>query len=144
MVLVIANTIAFGQSKTNLGEAHNYQLFNQIKPSAELQNTLDTACSKYLIAETNASFWNTLIAERPSSLEFKVPTANGELIAEVSAVRIVTSDFILQEWANGNTIPRTFNPGLYYRGKFKNDPNSSIAISFFENGQIMGVAFSKN
>lgn len=81
-----------------------------------------------------------IVSQKPQALELSYPFGNGEMTVELVKVDIFSSEFTV-ETDKGKVT--NYNPGVYYRGIIKNDVNSVVAFSFFEN-DVIGIASIKD
>ncbi len=79
----------------------------------------------------------TLNKTKNAALELSIPYKNNTLSLELIEVNIFADGFkISTDISNDEAI--NYQPGVYYQGIVKDDPNSIVAISIFEN-EIMGI-----
>ena len=117
----------------HLNAQSSYTIF---KNGAEYQSQL--VHHSYLVElETNG--YESLLQDKPTNFELEIPVSSSlsfKVILEEN--NIFADDFVATSKSAGQDQPFTYQKGLYYKGKIAGDPNSLVAISFFDN-EIIGV-----
>jgi hypothetical protein len=114
------------------------QLFNIYEGRISLG---EEAPLEYDLYELDRQALQQAISEKPSTMNFALPTANRGLV-EVELVRV---DLFSDEFAvieSHTNAPAKVERGVHYRGLIKGQPNSIAALSIFDN-DVMGM-FSSN
>ena len=57
---------------------------------------------------------------------------------ELTIIPILSDDFRVTMITANGVVPFTYKPGVYYKGIIKDNPNSTVSISIFENS-VMGI-----
>jgi len=122
--------------------AEGLGLFKSVKLSSELARSLDTACNSYRALMPDSAAYQNLFLKKGSTLQVRIPTPQGLMIADLQASNILNEGFKMEENANGVITQVQYEAGLYYQGVIAGDNSSHIALSFFKNGQIMGLITS--
>lgn len=92
------------------------------------------------VLKLNKSQLSQIVSQKPQALELTYPFENGEMTVELVKVDIFSIDFNV-ETDKGKV--NNYSPGVYYRGIIKNDVNSLVAFSFFDN-DVVGIASVKD
>ncbi|MBK8442373.1 MAG: PKD domain-containing protein [Sphingobacteriales bacterium] len=81
-----------------------------------------------------------LLQQSPYGLELTLPTTSGKpLVLELFRANPLAEEFLSTERTAYGERNVPYKAGLYYRGIVKGNDNSMAAISFFANGQVIGV-----
>lgn len=81
------------------------------------------------VLEYDANQYQRLKQNRETSLKINLPTPEGDIKLDLVQNNILTEDFILNTDKEKN-IP--FKSGLHYKGHIDGQPNSLVAVSFFD------------
>jgi hypothetical protein len=99
--------------------------------ATELQN------SPYDILEVDMLALEQLLKEAPKMMQFNIPTTTkGVLEVELVQVNLFTPDFQVTE--SHTNAAADVKLGKFYRGIIKNDPNSIVALSLFDD-EVRGL-----
>lgn len=94
--------------------------------------------AKPVFAKLDLNEIKTIYSQREQAIELSLPFEEDKtLTLELVQVNLFSDGFILE--SNDGVID--YSPGVYYQGILKDDPNSLVAISIFEN-EIMGIVSS--
>ncbi len=108
--------------------------------STQKQVKYQQAAKDISVLKLNKSQLSQIISQKPQALELNYPFENGEITVELVKVDIFSSGFNV-ETDKGKVT--NYSPGVYYRGIIKNDVNSVVAFSFFDN-DVIGIASVKD
>ncbi|MCD6064423.1 MAG: peptidase ADAM/reprolysin, partial [Flavipsychrobacter sp.] len=86
------------------------------------------------VFDLNDAALETLLEQKPAAIELQA----GNYTIELARYDIITSDFAVNEFAGGVSVPFAYQSGVYYRGVVKGVPNSLAAFSFFK-GDVYGI-----
>jgi hypothetical protein len=146
LVLAISAFAPLAEAKRINTKVNNKQsavrLFEPFTASRQLTKRLDSVSKAYLLTMPNATAFAELIKDRPLNVNISIPTKDGDLVAELGVSNFMSPDVKFTVRDENGVKPLAYQKGLHYQGQFAGDPTSHIAISFFANGQIIGVAFS--
>ncbi len=79
------------------------------------------------------------LTRKPETFTLPVDGPSGRTELELVRVDVTTPDFtVVTGTSNGQAVP--YEPGLHYRGKVKDDPDSHAAVSVFRD-EVMGSFF---
>ncbi len=92
------------------------------------------------VLKLNKSQLSQIVSQKPQALELTYPFENGDMTVELIRVDIFSNEFSI-ETDKGKVTD--YSPGVYYRGIIKNDVNSVVAFSFFDN-DVIGIASVKD
>ena len=148
LVCILCNT-SFGQTKAlkplakmiTDSKTTNIQ-FKEAAPfvlnaSAAYKINTDAFANNITYAHLDLMQINNLHKTKNAALELNIPFKNNILSLELIEVNIFADEFkISTDISNEEAI--NYEPGVYYQGIVKDDPNSIVAISIFEN-EIMGI-----
>lgn len=101
---------------------------------AHLQN-LRTVVAKSDQLELLPASLSRLLAEAPTTLALRLPTAQGPLELELYQINPLAEGFSVVT-SGGESLAQT--PGVHYRGIIKGDDQSLVAISLYPN-EVMGL-----
>lgn len=104
--------------------------------SSQKQNLYKNFAEDAVVLELNSSELRRLMNERPETIEISFPYKETEITVELFKNNILTENF---GPVDHNSKSIAYQPGIYYRGIVKNDSESIVAFSFFDQG-MMGVA----
>lgn len=125
---------------------HNRKVsFSKVAPFTKESNSqkvtkYQKAVSDASVLKLNKTQLSQIISQKPQALELTYPFENGEMTVELVKVDIFSNGFNV-ETDKGKVTD--YSPGVYYRGIIKNDVNSIVAFSFFEN-DVVGIASIKD
>ena len=108
--------------------------------SAQKQAKYQQAAADAVTLKLNQSQLSQIISHKPQALELTFPFENRELTVELVKVDIFSIGFNV-ETDKGKV--NNYSPGVYYRGIIKDDVNSVVAFSFFDN-DVVGIASVKD
>lgn len=119
---------------------HNYtfekvSVFTPFEPSAERLSYTNSFATNITNAILETSGLRSAFQDKKKAVAFSLPYRENYLELELIEVNILAENFKVTS-ADGMEVP--YNPGVYYRGIVKGDPNSIAAISIFED-EIFGV-----
>ncbi len=104
---------------------------------ADVPKNLEVVDGVYL--QISPDILNGIYQQKAETLELDIPTGvQSKISLQLERKNFFTNNFVVtKRTANG---PQAFDyqPGLYYHGSVQDDPNSMVAISFFED-KIMAV-----
>ncbi len=119
------------------------ELFSIKEITPEKATSLGEYVSDFSLLETDDFVLNKIVANKPPALEVDLPF-NGYIIT----LQLITSNVVNERTvfftrnSSGKT-PVNYNQGAYYYGMIKNQPNTLVAISFFNNNVIGIIADDK-
>ncbi len=118
--------------------------FRPLNPAQENNFSARTDLHSYLrdgiILTPDTKHLNGILSSRPNDLRLSLPLPNGENVAlSLFKAQVLTDQFRLTIRNERGEQPEHYVPGAYYRGIVEGNPNSVAAISFFDNGDIMGI-----
>ena len=122
-------------------EAHvdfkSYNLFNEVVDQ-KLMAPYKTTVESFTLLQLKSTNIRELLAEKPQYLKLTLPVANGPDMELVLIQHAIAAEGFLITTASGRIIlPKDIN-GLHYWGMINGHPESSVAISVFEN-EVMGL-----
>lgn len=100
----------------------------------------ENAARDISVLKLNKSQLSQVVSQKPQALELTYPFENREMTVELVKVDIFSNEFNI-ETDKGKVT--NYSPGVYYRGIVKNDVNSVVSFSFFEN-DVVGIASVKD
>ncbi|MBK7108506.1 MAG: GEVED domain-containing protein [Chitinophagales bacterium] len=115
------------------------EIFNPFTPSTERVMQTDAFATNITFTTVDAGVLESLYNEKKDAISLSIPYRDEVLELELIQVHILSSGFKVTSALGGD---EAYNPGIYYRGIIKDDPNSIVAISIFQN-EIFGVASSQ-
>ncbi|MEI6412535.1 MAG: M12 family metallo-peptidase, partial [Bacteroidota bacterium] len=128
------------ESYRSSGDFQPVQLFDKVQDRSDLKTTVDHASALSL----DRSQLNLLLETAPLTLQFQIPTSNGETYTlEMARVDILAPEFsfgTLGENARDN-VP--VSHGLYYRGIMQGNDYSLACLSIFPEG-LVAMATDEN
>ena len=118
--------------------------FKPYQPNPELKKQLDAGAGRYQLSQISPAAYQALYKGLGSHAEISLPTTNGTitLMLDQTQDMMATKGFEVTERNGKSTKSVAYQYGRYYQGKIDGDAGSNVAISFFENGQVIGVAYS--
>lgn len=116
-----------------------FVLFDK-ETSVQKQAKYQKAAADAVTLKLNQSQLSQIISQKPQALELTFPFENREMTVELVKVDIFSIGFNV-ETDKGKVSD--YSPGVYYRGIIKNDVNSIVAFSFFDN-DVVGIASVKD
>ena len=127
-------------------------VFETFRPFSPVQqgnfkqrSDLQTLVNQAIIAQLNRKTLSEIMAYRNEHIRLSLPMPNGENVALLLfKAQVLTDNFRLTLRDARGEYPANYTPGAYYRGIIENDPNSIAAISFFGNGDVMGIFSNKD
>ena len=111
-------------------------LFSASPSTEEKKAKISQGLTKFLMVNLDVRNLKNLYSNNYQTIEMVIPTADGNLILELTQQRNLTDNFCVKASGTGEVVP--YQPGLYYRGIVKGNANSLAAISVFEN-EIIGM-----
>jgi len=114
----------------------NTALFT-INPMANFKLNTDAFANNITYAKLDMVKIASLHKTKNAALEISIPYKNNIISLELVEVNIFAEGFKINTDIP-NEEAANYQPGIYYQGIVKNDPNSIVAISIFEN-EIMGI-----
>ena len=109
--------------------------FTAAAKSAERDVLVDGAVDHATVLKADASALAGLLATRPSDLDLRFPTVNGDVELLLVQADIFADGFNVITASTGNAFD--YAQGLHYRGIVKGQPSSLVAISIFKD-EVMG------
>lgn len=117
------------------GDFQPVQALTMTQERSDLQNVADNAT----VLEADAAVLNQILNTAPLTLTFSVPNAYGETFElELVKVDLLSQDFTLGTLGINSQDGIPYQGGLHYRGIIKNNPNSLVALSVF-NDDLMAM-----
>ncbi|RZJ30456.1 MAG: zinc metalloprotease, partial [Chryseobacterium sp.] len=92
------------------------------------------------VLKLNKNSLSQIINQKPDAIELTYPVENGALTVQLVKVNIFSGNLNI-ETDKGKVT--NYTPGVYYRGIIKNDVNSLVAFSFFDD-DVVGIASVKD
>lgn len=75
---------------------------------------------------------------RDNNITLEIPMNNKIMVLELTRAEVFTPDFKIMETGKDGIKYADYKPGVYYRGIIKGQPNSTAAVSLFDN-LVMGI-----
>ncbi|MEO5892814.1 MAG: M12 family metallo-peptidase [Ferruginibacter sp.] len=102
--------------------------------------------SDYTILSLNKQAINDIASKKPSGMKVAIPLAENQTYTLVLAAEQINSsgDFSFGTIANNINTRTSADQGLHYRGYIAGDSNSLACLSFFKNGEVIGVFANKD
>jgi len=88
----------------------------------------------------NSTAVAAIVEQKKEYIELTIPHQNSELVVQLYQVNPIAEGFHLDTDVQKNTA---YNPGVYYRGILKNNPNSVVSFNFFAN-ELNGIISSND
>ncbi len=110
----------------------------QINPAHK--SATSTFAKDITFVKMNSTLVKDIFTKRNAALEITLPYKESEIIVDLVQVNLFADGFQV-ETNTSNGQPVDYTPGVYYQGTIKDDPNSIVAISFFED-EIIGLIAS--
>jgi len=102
-----------------------------------VQKSLDVIDAVYLKISPEAL--SGIYNQKAQALELQIPTGNNTKIGlQLVRKNFLTENFVVTKRAANGAEPFDYQPGVYYQGTVVGEPNSLVAISFFED-KVMAV-----
>lgn len=101
------------------------------------ESGLHKKISEYALYTVNPALLKQIVSNQAPSLQVLLPFENG-LQLELELQEITESGFQVYTGSQQQRIAVDYQQGAHYRGKIAGQPNSLVAISFFQN-EIIGV-----
>lgn len=136
IVKPVARQIAESKLKKEFSKV---EIFNPFNPSTERVMQTDVFATNITFTTVDAGVLESLYNEKKDAIALSIPYRDEVLELELIQVHILSAGFKVTSALGGD---EPYTPGLYYRGIIKDDPNSIVAISIFNN-EIFGVASSQ-
>ncbi len=103
----------------------------------DVQKSLDVVDAVYLKISPDAL--SGIYNQKAAQLDLQIPTGkNTKIDLQLVRKNFLTDDFVVTKRTANGAEPFDYQPGLYYHGTVVGEPNSLVAISFFED-KIMAV-----
>lgn len=141
---ILFSAITLGQSRMVSKKVQELNSFQTNYREVDLftKETEISKTTKYLASVSDITILkikedglDKIMKQAPEYLTIKVPFQYKNLEVQLYKQKILTDDFYATD-ENGNTI--NYRPGQYYRGILKDNPNSVVSFSFFED-DVMGI-----
>lgn len=114
------------------------QLFSVKEIPLNKATALGEYVSDFSLLETDNFVLNRIVNGKPDALEVDMPFNGGSITLQLITSRIIDKQTRFFSRSSSGKLPVNYNPGAYYYGVIKNQPNTLVAISFFNNN-IIGV-----
>jgi hypothetical protein len=122
------------------GDFKRMDLFRETGISARVPANLDHAITFQWRPDLQAQ----LLEEAPLTLTVDIPNAfGGVFTAELVRTTVVSPDFSTAALDHSGTTPIDYRGGLHYRGILRDNPQSMVALSFFET-ETMGMVVTES
>ncbi len=139
--MVAQNTIATRIQKVSVkakSAIADYSLVTTSGTSIKSVGIEENELTNGILVNLNAQAMQRIQKEKPDVVELSFPLPDvGDVQMTLVKNEVLSSDFILRESSNPSAIV-DYQPGLYYHGILKNDPNSLVSISVFDE-EIIGL-----
>ncbi len=145
-------SIVFGQKSANefpvfekierallSSEVPAFSLVETVTTDLVSKNIPATELKDGIVVDLKIADIQRLKNQKPNALELIFPLPNmGDVKVSLVQNKVLTSDFILRQ---SSSFSREINyePGLYYTGVIKDDPNSLVSISIFDDEIISNI-----
>jgi len=121
--------------------AKSTDLFSR-QPNSLRSAKVTQAVRKSTLLKLNSAELGNLYNAKNSKLDLRLPYDMGFLELELMRAELFTPDFkVVTSASNGQGVP--IKSGIYYRGFVKNDSNSLVTISIFQD-DVVGIIASEN
>lgn len=111
----------------------SYEVFS-LKNEIEIDDLSEIA-EDAKVFQLETSGLHQILNEKPKTIQLSIPLKNEVIEVELYQKNIFTDNFRVFDQ---NHQALNYQPGVYYRGIVKNNPNSIVAFSFFRN-DVTGV-----
>ncbi len=111
-------------------------LFNSVVKS-KVSELVPSEFKEYTIFSFDKSQLASFKSNAPTTINLSIPGQKSEMSLELVRARITTNDYQIIEMPSGKTI-KPDDQLVHYTGIVKGEPNSVVAISFF-NDEISGI-----
>ncbi|HRI60299.1 MAG TPA: M12 family metallo-peptidase, partial [Saprospiraceae bacterium] len=113
------------------GDFQPVQALTMTQERSDLQNVVANAT----VLEADVAALNQLLSTRPLTLTFSVPNAYGEKFElELVKTEVLTPEFTLGTLGANAQENVPYQGGVHYRGIVRDNPNSLVALSVFNDG----------
>ncbi|MDY8137518.1 T9SS type A sorting domain-containing protein [Aquimarina sp. 2201CG5-10] len=116
------------QEKSQGADFKNTQLFTKIDKKSDLQ--VPKGLQDYVLFSVDQGKLKSLYGNFPNTMNLSIPGQKSTMSLDLVKVNVVTDDFSAIEMPSGKVLKR--NNVAHYRGIVKNQPNSLVAISFYD------------
>jgi hypothetical protein len=111
--------------------------------NSERTKILNTYVSRFELLEADKTVLSHIASRTLEALEIDIPYKGSTLTLQLVQNKTVDAQTIFTEKDDKGEKSVAYQQGAYYSGVIKNDPNSLVALSFFEN-DIVGVIITQN
>ena len=118
-------------------EFKEVELFERSAVKSIAKEEIELQTDQYDILEVDMPALAQLLKEAPKTMQFNIPTTTkGVLEVELVQINLFTPDFqVIESHTNAAADVKL---GKFYRGIIKNDPNSIVALSLFDD-EVRGL-----
>lgn len=134
-------TASAANAQDKYSNENGFRLFNPATAGRQQTKEIEAACNTYSLIQPIESAYADLLQRRPRTLNLVLPTPFGNRVLNLQTANILSADVKFTEHSVNGIKQVDYNPGLYYQGQMQGDSLSRFAISFFDNGQIIGVGW---
>ncbi len=114
----------------------NIKLFN-FKISDEKNKNLNEHIKSFTLLNLNRENLKNLLYLQKENIVFEIPLSEKKSInLELTKIPVFSDKFEIKMITENGIVPYKYNPGIFYRGIIKDNPNSIATISIFENSVI--------
>ena len=94
--------------------------------------------NKFTLLEADNLVLDKIAANKPNALEIDIPLNNSMATIQLIKSNVVNEQTVFTTQNGKQTQSTMYTPGAYYYGVIKNQPNTVVAVSFFNNN-VIGV-----
>lgn len=126
-----AQTTKAVAQKIDLLDSHNthFKKFAVLNETNQRNTTVESVVKDATLAKIDLKSVNSIYNQKNDALEISIPYQGQEIEVQLYRVNLFTESFTVKT-NKKNFVD--YVPGVYYRGIIKNDPNSLVSFSFFE------------
>lgn len=119
-----------------IGQNADFKHYAVLTPADGIRNsTIDQVVYDATFAKINLQSVSDLVAQKHNTIEVEIPYKGQTILVQLYKVDIFAEDFHLDTDRARNI---SYNPGVYYRGIVKGNPNSLVSFNFFNN-ELNGI-----
>lgn len=128
--LFAQNTKAVAQKIERLEtQKTNFKKFNVLNEISQRNTTVETVVNNATLAKIDFNSINSIYTQKNNALEISIPYQGQNIEVQMYRVNPFTESFTLKTNKKASV---NYQPGVYYHGIIKNNPNSLVSFNFFE------------
>ncbi|SMC80092.1 M12 family metallo-peptidase [Moheibacter sediminis] len=128
--LYAQNTKAVAQKIERLEtQKTNFKKFNVLNETSQKNTTVENVVNNATLAKIDLNSIHSIYTQKNNALEISIPYQGQEIEIQLYRVNPLSDSFTLKTNKKSSV---NYQPGVYYRGIIKDNPNSLVSFSFFE------------